>query len=76
MNNNASRSRGRVWLWLLLLPFFGVLWVPFYNRLEPSLFGFPFFYWYQFAWVIVTALLTAWAYLRTAPRDEAAGGRS
>ena len=43
---------------LLLLPFIGLLWVPFYNGLEPSLFGFPFFYWYQFAWVPLSSLLT------------------
>ena len=43
---------------LLLLPFVGLLWVPFYNSSEPSLFGFPFFYWYQLLWVPVTALLT------------------
>ena len=40
---------------LLLVPFIGLLWVPFYNFLEPSLFGFPFFYWYQFAWVPITS---------------------
>lgn len=33
--------------WLLLLPFIGLLWVPFYNFKEPQLLGFPFFYWYQ-----------------------------
>lgn len=43
---------------LLLLPFIGLLWVPFYNHAEPSLFGFPFFYWYQLAWVPITAVLT------------------
>ncbi len=43
---------------LLLLPFIGLLWVPFYNMTEPTLFGFPFFYWYQLAWVPITALLT------------------
>jgi Protein of unknown function (DUF3311) len=32
-----------MWI-LLLLPFAGLLWVPFYNFTEPSLFGFPFFY--------------------------------
>jgi len=41
---------------LLLLPFIGLLWVPFYNSASPSLFGFPFFYWYQLAWVPVTAI--------------------
>ncbi len=35
-------------MWIpLLLPFIGLLWVPFYNFHEPALFGFPFFYWYQ-----------------------------
>ena len=42
---------------LLLLPFIGLLWVPFYNHELPALFGFPFFYWYQFAWVPITSLL-------------------
>jgi hypothetical protein len=37
--------------WLLLLPFVGLLWPPLYNRIEPALFGFPFFYWYQLAWI-------------------------
>jgi hypothetical protein len=44
--------------WLLLLPFIGLLWVPFYNSAEPSLFGFPFFYWYQIAWVPASSFLT------------------
>lgn len=39
-----------VWL-LLFVPFAAVAWVPFYNRETPSLFGFPFFYWYQLLWV-------------------------
>ncbi len=42
---------------LLLVPFVALLWVPFYNSWEPSLFGFPFFYWYQFLWVPLTSLL-------------------
>ncbi|MGA7807769.1 MAG: DUF3311 domain-containing protein, partial [Bradyrhizobium sp.] len=39
----ARRRRSVVWM-LLLLPFIGLLWVPFYNIPEPALFGFPFFY--------------------------------
>jgi hypothetical protein len=50
-----------VWL-LLLVPFAAVAWVPFYNRTLPSLFGFPFFYWYQLLWVPVTSLLTYFVY--------------
>jgi len=45
---------------LLLAPFVGLLWVPFYNRATPKLFGFPFFYWYQFLWVPF--------YTRTSPK--------
>jgi hypothetical protein len=43
---------------LLLLPFIGLLWLPFYNFREPYLWGFPFFYWYMFAWVPVASLCT------------------
>jgi hypothetical protein len=42
---------------LLLLPFIGLLWLPFYNSELPALFGFPFLYWYQLMWVPVTAVL-------------------
>jgi hypothetical protein len=42
---------------LLLLPFIGLLWIPFYNREGPTILGFPFFYWYLFAWVPITSLL-------------------
>ena len=53
------------WHWLLLVPFPAVLWVPFYNRVEPVLFGFPFFYAYQIMAVVVTALLTGFVYWTT-----------
>jgi Protein of unknown function (DUF3311) len=56
---------------LLLLPFIGLLWVPFYNSLEPALFGFPFFYWYQLAWVPISSLLI-WLVYRSRPRDDEA----
>ncbi len=42
---------------ILLLPYFALLWLPFYSGGQPSLFGFPFFYWYQFLWVPITSLL-------------------
>jgi hypothetical protein len=48
---------------LLVLPFLGVLWVPFYNRIEPSLAGIPFFYWYQLAWVILGAVVVLAVYV-------------
>ena len=44
--------------WLLLIPFVALLWVRFYNRVPPTVAGFPFFYVWQFAWVVLAALLT------------------
>jgi hypothetical protein len=54
---------------LLLIPYIGLLFVPFYNVREPVLFGFPFFYWYQLAFVPVTAFLT-WIVYRWGGRDD------
>lgn len=54
---------------LLLLPFLGLLWVPLYDMEQPALFGFPFFYWYLFAWVPVTSLLI-WIVDRATPRES------
>jgi hypothetical protein len=62
-------STKRHWLWLLLFPYIGLLWVPFYNFHDPVLLGFTFFYWYQLAWIPVTALLT-WVCYRTYPTDD------
>ncbi len=55
--------------WLLIIPYIGLLWVPFYNFHGPVLFGFPFFYWYQLAWVPVTAFLT-WIAYRSMRNDD------
>ncbi len=48
---------------LFLIPMIAVLWVPFYNRTEPSLGGVPFFYWYQLALVLVGAATVLAVYL-------------
>ena len=62
-------------LWLLLLiPYVGLLWVPFYNHMDPQLFGFPLFYWYQLLFVPVTAGLTFIVY--QAVKDDALGRES
>jgi Protein of unknown function (DUF3311) len=52
-------TRNGRWAWslLLIIPFVALLWVPFYNSVEPSVWGIPFFYWYQFLWVILTSLI-------------------
>jgi uncharacterized membrane protein YhdT len=70
VNGRAARAHAgkRWWYLLLVLPFAGLLIVPIYAHETPKLFGFPFFYWYQFAWVIVAALLTIVVYKVTKPR--------
>jgi hypothetical protein len=49
----------RAWNLLLLVPFVAYLDPAWYNHVEPRLFGFPFFYWYQLLWVVLTSLLIA-----------------
>ena len=60
-----------IWL-LLLVPFAALAFVPFYNEAMPTLFGFPFFYWYQLLWVPMTSLLTYIVYRKLGPdtRDD------
>jgi len=72
----SRNGRGsRAWYVLLIVPFVALLWVPFYNRISPKVFGIPFFYWYQFVWVPVTALVTWFVYVATRPRDDDRGAR-
>ena len=53
----------RHWLRILfVLPFIAMLWVSSYNRLTPELFGFPFYYWYQLVWVVISAAIAAIIY--------------
>jgi hypothetical protein len=66
MDDARGRHSGWSWWYLLfLLQLILVLWVPYYNRAEPSWIGIPFFYWYQMAWVILSAILTAIVYRAT-----------
>lgn len=66
--------RNKSLLWLLLIPNL-IVWVPFYNRIEPQLFGFPFFYWFQLAWIFVSMVITAGVYFATEARGTADDGR-
>jgi hypothetical protein len=60
-------GRRSQWLWYvpLIAPFVALLWVPFYNRVEPRAGSIPFFYWYQFAWIGISAVLTVVVYFAT-----------
>lgn len=51
-----------LWYVLLVIPFPAVLVPTIYTRETPKIAGIPFFYWYQFAWIIVTGILTAIVY--------------
>jgi hypothetical protein len=74
------RSTG---LWVLIVvilipPVVVPLWVPLYNRTDPSLWGFPFFFWFQFALILASAVLTLTAFglSRIAHRrDQGGDGR-
>jgi hypothetical protein len=68
MTENAGVKRGERWSWwylLFLVQWVAVLWPPLYNSAEPAWLGMPFFYWYQLAWVLVSAAITAFVYLVT-----------
>jgi hypothetical protein len=64
----AGKSRRALWYWLLLLPAAGLMFPGLYARSAPTLFGFPFFYWYQMGWIALTSLITGIVYLGTKSR--------
>lgn len=52
----------------LVIPFAALLWTPLYNRIDPELFGIPFFYWYQMLWTFLTAMTIVPVYLHEESR--------
>jgi hypothetical protein len=62
--------RSRAAYLLLILPFIGTLLPWIYNRAEPTLFGLPFFYWYQLAWVVITSGLLGLVVYLTREHDD------
>ena len=58
---------------LLAVAILGTLWVPLYARYTPELGPFPFFYWYQFIWVPLSAVILWICYLllKTKPTRDA-----
>jgi hypothetical protein len=66
MKDLSTRHRGWSWWYLLfVIQFVVILWPPFYNKIEPTLIGIPFFYWFQLLWVLVSAVITAAVYFAT-----------
>ena len=64
-----ARGRGR-WQWLLVVAVVIPLLTPLYNRAHPRLFGLPFFYWSQMAFIGLAACVTATVYLVTKKRGS------
>jgi hypothetical protein len=62
-NAKPERRRSK-WVLLLVLPYLGLCFPQLYARATPALWGFPFFYWYQFAWVIVASALLGIVYYK------------
>jgi hypothetical protein len=75
-NATAVPRRRRYWNWLLAAPLLLLVYPGYYSRLTPELFGFPFFYWYQFTVVVATALLTGVVYWLTRnPAEESSNNK-
>ena len=75
----ARRPSTGLWVLILILlipPVALPLWVPLYNKTDPTLWGFPFFFWFQFALIVVSAVMTVIVYLlsRVAQRTDREGG--
>ena len=66
LHSRPSRGTSRA-LWILVLVLLAPavvvpLLVPLYDQLDPTLFGFPFFFWFQFALILIAVSLTVPAY--------------
>jgi uncharacterized membrane protein len=68
------RSDRSPWNWLLVVPIVVPLLVPLYNKVEPTLFGWPAFYWLQLAFVALGVLTTSIVYrmTRRSPAEQQA----
>jgi hypothetical protein len=60
--SQPSRLKRTVWHVILFVPVFTAICVPLFNRMEPSIAGVPFFYWFQLVLIVVAAVVTALAY--------------
>jgi hypothetical protein len=62
---------------LLIPPVVLPLWVPLYDKTDPELWGFPFFYWFQFVLILFSAVMTISAFLlsQVADRKDREGRR-
>jgi len=61
----TPRTDRSPWNWLLFIPIVVPLLVVLYNGKEPTLFGFPRFYWLQLAFIILGVGTTTLVYQLT-----------
>ena len=65
----AAQSEPSRWNWLLLVPIVLPLITVIYNRENPRLFGWPFFFWFQVMFTLLAAAVTAIVFVATRPRS-------
>jgi len=69
--SSLQQSKDRSKWNLLLIPAIVIpLLVPLYNRVEPTLFGWPFFYWGQLACIALGVATTSLVYQKTKTRKD------
>jgi hypothetical protein len=61
----AARTDRSPWNWLLVIPIVLPVLTPIYNFDSPRLWGFPAFYWLQFAFILVGVATTSVVYQMT-----------
>ena len=64
-----TRTDRSPWNWLLLLPIVLPLITVIYNRENPHLFGWPFFFWFQVMFTLLAAAVTTIVFLATRSRS-------
>ncbi len=70
MSRREKQRTGRAWQGLLLIPVLALIFPALYNRETPTLFGFPFFYWYQLLWVFLATAILGLVYKLTRRQQD------
>ena len=73
--SRAGAAHG--WRWaplLLIIPYIGTLWVATYTSVTPTVWGIPFFYWYQLLWIAIGAVITIVVYMAEGSEGESHAG--
>jgi hypothetical protein len=65
MPPTPKSKRLSAWNLLLFIPALALVFPGVYARATPTLFDIPFFYWYQFGWIVLTGIITAIVYRAT-----------